>query len=139
MLTLEVKINRLFELGHNRDQPERSVDEVATAVSQRTDEFIDPLVIAEARAGQRLSLAPAVAAALCAEFGVPSLYLSSSESDSSEVTRLDLLVQLWILIRDRDGHLAARGVHDLDIETIEAMIAMIENGESISAAPAESA
>lgn len=136
MLTLEIKINRLFELGHNRDQPERTVDEVASAVSQRTGEVVDPLIIAEARAGQRLSLEPEIAAAICAEFGVPRLYLS--EEDDPEIVRLDLLVQLWILIRDRDGHLAARG-HDLDIETIKTMISMLRNGERPVAAPTESA
>jgi hypothetical protein len=35
MLTLEIKMNQLFELG--QDQPERTADVVAHAVSQRAD------------------------------------------------------------------------------------------------------
>ena len=136
MLTLEIRLNRLFELGHARQQPARTVDDVAGAVSLRLGTAVDPLIIAEARAGQRDSLDDTVADALCEEFGVPGLYLSSSGADDSEIERVDLLVQMYTLIRDRDGHVAARGHSELDIETIKATIAVLQGGEF---APAESA
>ncbi|WP_433678830.1 hypothetical protein [Nocardia sp. CA-119907] len=136
MLTLEIKLNRLFALGHERGQDERTTDDVARAVSVRLGWVLDPSILVEARAGQRLTLPAEVADAICDEFGVEEhLYLR--EDDSAVVTRIDYFIQLWILVRDRDlRHLAARG-NNLDLETVKEIIHLLEQTAPADAAPAE--
>ncbi|MBF6063467.1 hypothetical protein IU500_18450 [Nocardia terpenica] len=130
MLSLETKLNRLFELRHLRDQPERSTDEVARAISQRVGRAVSPQILVDARAGRSACLAGDISDAVCAEFGVDSFYLRAE--DSPEITRLDLVIQVLILIRDRGLHHLAGRIHDLDLDSIKAIIAILADSAPIT-------
>ncbi|MCC3317996.1 MULTISPECIES: hypothetical protein [Nocardia] len=131
MLTLQTKINRMFELRHNVDQPERSNEDVAAALSHRLGKTVDPQTIAAARSGQSQVIARDIAEALCAEFDIEPSYLLGD--DESEITRAHLLMQLWILIRDKGEVLQREALHagaerwrHLDTDTIRDMISSYE-------------
>ncbi|MBO0878816.1 MAG: hypothetical protein J2P17_00165 [Mycobacterium sp.] len=141
MLTLEIKINRMFELGHSHDQPERSTNDVAEALSRRIGTRVDPQIITAARSGQSQSIDPRIAEALCDEFDIETYYLLEDESE--RVTHRDLLMQLWILIRDRGEVLCreslladVRNGHDLDSDTIRDMISTFASISGPVAPPA---
>ncbi|WP_146099110.1 hypothetical protein [Nocardia nova] len=124
-MALAEKLNRLFALGHERDQPERTTDDVARALSQRIGRVVDPSIIEGARAGLTHELPVEVAEALCVEFGVyDSSYLLAENSPEIEV--IDLRLQIWILIRDLGlQHFATRG-HQLDADSLRQIIALLQ-------------
>ncbi|MBF6171151.1 hypothetical protein [Nocardia blacklockiae] len=133
MLTLEIKLNRLFELLHERGEPERSTDEVARGASERLGRTIDPAMLVAARAGQLTELPDDVADAVCAEFGSETHYLRSGED--AETVSQDLTFQMWILIRDLGLHRLAARSHELNIDGLRAIVAMLDEIKQKSLSP----
>lgn len=123
MLTLEIKLNRLFQLKHDFGQPERSTDDVARAVSQRIGKAVRSATLTQARSGKLTKLPVEIAEGLCAEFGVDPIYLTND--DGPEVKHIDLSIQIFTLLRDRGGHFAGRGTSPFDLDTLEQILELL--------------
>jgi hypothetical protein len=124
--TLAAKLDRLFAFYHARTEPELTHQDVAIILGQRTGRVLDPDLLTEVRAGRVTELDRDVADALCALFGVDSVYLRESGSRDIDI---DQRLCLWTLARDRGlNHLAARSVQ-LTRERLQELI------DEIAAAP----
>ncbi|MCX4097680.1 hypothetical protein [Nocardia sp. alder85J] len=122
-LPLRTKLDRLFEFGRSRDEPERSTADVAGTVSQLLGRIVDPEIIDSARSGDLLDLPAEIADALADVFAVDAMYLRET---GEEVTRYDLVLQVCILIRDRGLRVAFRAFN-LDTVALQELVALIEN------------
>ncbi|MFI6368315.1 hypothetical protein ACIBG0_36935 [Nocardia sp. NPDC050630] len=128
MLTLEIKLNRLFQLRHDYGQPERTTDDVARAVSRRIGTAVRGAMLSEARSGQLTNLPVEIAEGLSAEFGVDPIYLTNDEGP--EVKQIDLFIQIFILLRDRGLHIAGRGFSSYDLDTLEQILEVLKEPTS---------
>lgn len=128
MLTLEIKLNRLFQLRHDYGQPERTTDDVARAVSRRIRIAVRAAMLSEARSGQLTSLPVEIAEGICAEFGVDPIYLTNDEGP--EVKQIDLFIQIFTLLRDRGLHFAGRRFSPYDLDTLEQILEVLKEPTS---------
>lgn len=120
--TLAQKLARLREFYHHREEPELSLQAVATVVGQKVNKIVPVEMLEEVESGELTSLPLEISDAICDTFGVSRDYLRlSGEADIDHDQRL----RLWILIRDRGlDHFSARSAR-LTREDFEELIAQV--------------
>ena len=117
------KINRLIAFYHGRAEAELSNVALATILGQRLQFEVDPNEIEKARTSGP-ALPDEIARELCEFMGIDPTYLCPSAA--GEDRRIDKVLRLWTLARDRGlEHLAVRAGYR-DVEVIDRLIAELE-------------
>ncbi|MDV6296512.1 hypothetical protein [Rhodococcus aetherivorans] len=121
--SLGQKLERLLAFYHHRNEPELTLQAVATIVGQRIGEPVPVELLDEVRSGERTSLPVTITDALCDAFKVDRDYLRLSGGRDIDI---DQRLRLWITIRDRGLHHFAARATSLTREDLERLIAEIE-------------
>ena len=121
--SLGQKLDRMIAFFHHRNEPELTLQAVATIVGQKAGEQISVETLEQIRSGELTSLPEAISDAICDAFGVDRDYLRLSGGRDIDI---DQRLRLWIAIRDRGlDHFAARAT-TLSREDFEKLISEVE-------------
>ncbi len=117
------KLNRLIAFYHGRTEAELTNVALATILGQRLQMEVSPETIQNARAGTDV-LPEKMSHELCIFMGIDPAYLC--QSGDGEDRRIDKVLTLWTLARDRGlEHLAVRAGYR-DPNVIDRLIAELE-------------
>ena len=120
--TTAQKLSRLLEFYHHRDEPELTLQALATVVGQKAKELVPVELLEDVQSGALKSFPATVADAICDTIGVDRDYLRVSGGRDIDI---DQRLRLWILIRDRGlNHFAARSAN-LTRADFEELIAQV--------------
>jgi ESX-1-secreted protein regulator len=88
---LALKINRLFEVGHKRDEPPLTNSAAAELISSESGVPLTGTDLARLRSGEKVDLTGAELRAIAKFFGVPESYLATTGTDPDLDAQLNLL------------------------------------------------
>ncbi|MEE2033382.1 hypothetical protein [Rhodococcus chondri] len=129
--SLGQKLDRMIAFYHHRNEPELTLQAVATIVGQKAGQQIAVEVLERVRSGELTVLPEQIADALCDSLGVDRSYLRETGGQDIDI---DQRLRLWIAIRDRGlDHFAARAT-SLTREDFEKLIGEVERMAPATAA-----
>ncbi|WP_213576714.1 hypothetical protein [Rhodococcus sp. USK13] len=123
---LSVRVNRLFALAHELDDPEPGTEVVAASVSRILGKTVEPSVIDSLRRGEEHAAQAEVLRAVAQHFSAPEQYLAADGYGD-----YDTLVRFKIAVRDAGvQHLSMRSLDAAALPTadeMESLIPILEN------------
>lgn len=127
---LALKINRLFEIMHKRDELPLANGAAAELISRESGAPLSADDLAKLRSGEKIDLTSAELRAIAKFFGVPESYLAAAGTDPD----LDAQLNFLRVIREagvRNLHMCG-GSRPLGRKALNELAALIERASSVS-------